>query len=869
MKYRSFLAGCLIYLFLTLITGTYASGQIKNDHMFPAAPEAKSFIDFDNRGFMINGKRTFIVSASMEYARVPRSLWRDRLLRLKRAGFNTIEMYTFWNYHEPTEGKFNFSGDHDLNAFLKLIKELGMYSIVRVGPYYCGEWTLGGYPIWLKFKPGLRVREDNPQFLTAVDKFFDKLIPIVASNQINHGGSVILVQLENEFKLNDNMVGWGTDIFNSYFQHLKDKTLSHRIQVPYYFSGMHPGNDPASNVLNLDDPNRPNPWFSAEYWGKWFYTYGSQPQDSTIYDRRTWKIIAHGGNGYNVYMGHGGTNFDYNNSWDVGTSYDYGAAVGQTGDLRPIYFSYKRAAWFARSFQEILENSKDATDDYKSLTLDTPTVITARSSPAGNIIFVDNPATLPALINIKAPGNVKIALSGQIKLAPGEIMPIINNYDLIKGVKLLWAPTRIYAIAEQGNTTTLILHGVPGSPALLYFNVSQETTIIRGYEHFRPLPAGTLEFSSQIPFLAPEEFAFELNGHRIRILTVNDLMAQRTWFAEAGGQNHIIIGPEYVSDVIVKDNKLNVTTEYPWESTVKLPVWAFKPIGDGVKLTQGSVPGKHITGLKTGLWQIKNASEPVLPAYNDLKWKLSNKPLQMGADGDLSANAWYRSKIKVPQSGKYTLQLKNILERASVFLNGKRIDSGKVVDTAVVINMNLKSGLTYNLTVFTSHVGRAKQIYHIGALDHIDAKGMTGPATLRKADGSGQIITIGPWRMKGGPGDPNSTTGWRLLSASDKRNSPQFFRTTFNIPALKGTHPMWRVNFTSLSAGSIWVNGHNLGRYPERIRINGLYIPETWLKIGNNTLVIYDENGVRPDKVIIEAETAASRDEAIFIESVR
>jgi beta-galactosidase len=859
MKRKFYLQSCL--LFLLLICTEHVSAQI-NDHMFPAAAAAKPFIDFDSKGFLINGKRTFIVSANMEYARVPRQLWRDRLIRLKRAGFNAIETYTFWNYHEPKEGQFSFSGDQDLDAFLKLIRDLGMYSIVRVGPYYCGEWNLGGYPIWLKFKPGLRVREDNPQFISAVDKFFEKLIPIVTSNQINHGGSVILVQLENEHK-----AGWGTDMPNAYFKHLLDKTTALGLQVPHYFSGMHPGNDPASNKSNLDDPKRPNPWFSAEYWGVWFYNYGPQPQDSTIYDRRTWKIIAHGGNAYNVYMAHGGTNFDYNNSWDVGTSYDYGAAVGQTGDLRPIYYSYKRAAWFARSFQEILENSRDASEDYKSITGDTSFVVTARSSPAGNIVFLDNPRTEPVLANIKAPENIKLPLLEQIKLAPGEIMPIVNNFDIIKGVKLLWAPTRIYAIAEQGNTKTLILYGEPGSPALLYFNVAPQTAIIKGYEHFRALPGGNLEFSSQIPSSTPEEFTFELNGQRVRVITVNNQMAQRTWFVEADNQNNIVIGPEYAAETTMKDNRLNLTTEQPWLNSAKFPVWVYKSTGDVSELTQSSLPDKRITELKLSSWEIKNASEPVLPAYNDLKWKLSATPAQMGADGDLSANAWYRTKIKVPQSGRYTLQFQNVRERAAIFLDGKRIDSGKLVDKA--IDLNLKAGILHNLTVFTAHTGRAKQIYYLGVLDSIDAKGITGAVTLKKANGSVPTIRVGPWRMKGGPGDPDSTTGWKSLSSEDKKNSPQFFRTTFNLPDLSGTHPIWRVITTSLSSGSVWVNGHNLGRYPERIRINGLYIPESWLRAESNTLVIYDENGANPDKVSVQAEIAASRDETIFSESVR
>lgn len=116
------------------------------DGMFPPAAAAKRFIDFDGRGFLVNGKRTFLTSGSLHYARVPRELWRDRLLRMKRAGFNTVQTYVFWNFHEPREGTWDFSGSRDLDAFLKLVKQMGMYATVRVGPYICAEWDSGGFP---------------------------------------------------------------------------------------------------------------------------------------------------------------------------------------------------------------------------------------------------------------------------------------------------------------------------------------------------------------------------------------------------------------------------------------------------------------------------------------------------------------------------------------------------------------------------------------------------------------------------------------------------------------------------------------------------------------------------------------------------
>ncbi len=850
----------LLIAFL-LVSVKFVSGQpgtgtpSRNDHMFPAALRAKPFIDYDTKGFLINGKRTFIASAGMEYARVPRALWHDRLLRLKRAGFNAIEMYTFWNFHEPKEGQFNFSGDHDLNAFLKMIKAMNMYAIVRVGPYYCGEWNLGGYPIWLKVDQKMRVREDNPQFLTAVDKFFDKLIPIVSANQINHGGPVIMVQLENEHR-----AGWGDIIPNNYFKHLKDKTVSLGLEVPYFFSGLHSGNDPAGDFISLDDPERPNPWFSAEYWGVWYLHYGPQDQDSTLYDRRTWKIIAHGGNGYNVYMAHGGTNFDYNNDRDMAASYDYGASVGQAGDLRPIYYSFKRANWFAQSFGDILENSTDADNNMPTVS-DTIIKVTARKSPAGTIAFIDNPDSISMAFKLKAPESLNIKTPIQIKLAAGEIMPVVQDHPLTSAVKLLWAPTRIYNITSQGNTTTILVYGAANEMAQLYFNVAASIKIVKGSSAFYTSP-GILSFTGNISPSEPSEYVFETGSHRFRILVVNNAQASHTWFADANGQTNIVIGPAYAADLIGQNNKLNLTTEQAWLDRGKYPVWIFKPAGAVVKLNPKVRSAQHLTRLKLRAWEIKNASMPALPAYNDETWKVTRDPLQMGADGDITADAWYRTKINFTLTADYILQFKKINDRAALFLDGRRIDTGAIFSTTQ--KLHLTGGIDHTLALFTAHDGRNKLIFKLGAIDTLDAKGLSGALTLREANVLGEAVTINNWRMKGGPGDPFAANGWKAASfkapGTRDYNSPQFYRATFYFPVLKQSHAIWRVNTTSLSYGSVWINGHNLGRYPEKVRINGLYIPECWLKPGNNTLIIYDENGVLPGKVSIEAEEAASRD---------
>ncbi|MBQ4322263.1 MAG: beta-galactosidase, partial [Oscillospiraceae bacterium] len=100
----------------------------------------------ENAKYYLDGKEFKIISGSIHYFRVMPEYWRDRLLKLKAAGFNTVETYVCWNMHEKQKGVFDFSGILDLESFLKLAGELGLYAIVRPSPYICAEWDLGGLP---------------------------------------------------------------------------------------------------------------------------------------------------------------------------------------------------------------------------------------------------------------------------------------------------------------------------------------------------------------------------------------------------------------------------------------------------------------------------------------------------------------------------------------------------------------------------------------------------------------------------------------------------------------------------------------------------------------------------------------------------
>ncbi|XP_029537174.1 beta-galactosidase-1-like protein 2 isoform X2 [Oncorhynchus nerka] len=140
--------------------------------------------------FTLEGEPFHILGGSIHYFRVPRAYWEDRLLKMRACGVNTLTTYVPWNLHEQKRVV--------LKAYISIAAELGLWFILRAGPYICAEWDLGGMPSWLLCDPDMKLRTTYPDFTEAVD-CFDQLIPRVAPYQFSKGGPIIAVQVENEY----------------------------------------------------------------------------------------------------------------------------------------------------------------------------------------------------------------------------------------------------------------------------------------------------------------------------------------------------------------------------------------------------------------------------------------------------------------------------------------------------------------------------------------------------------------------------------------------------------------------------------------------------------------------------------------------
>ena len=146
---------------------------------------------------------------------MPEDLWDDRLARLAAMGLNTVEIYTFWNWHSPKEGVYDWSSPgRNLTNFLELADSHGLDVLIRGIPYACGEWDNGGIPAWMmkyNFVNGteigdpsacplepefpVSIRTNDSRYLGFVDAWLEELLGKLKSegHLYADGGNVIMV----------------------------------------------------------------------------------------------------------------------------------------------------------------------------------------------------------------------------------------------------------------------------------------------------------------------------------------------------------------------------------------------------------------------------------------------------------------------------------------------------------------------------------------------------------------------------------------------------------------------------------------------------------------------------------------------------
>ncbi|KAG8491483.1 hypothetical protein CXB51_014688 [Gossypium anomalum] len=296
-------------------------------------------VSYDSKAIIINGRRRILLSGSIHYPRSTPQMWPDLIAKAKEGGLDVIQTYVFWNGHEPSRGNYYFADRYDLVRFIKLVQQAGLYVHLRIGPYICAEWNFGGFPVWLKYVPGIAFRTDNEPFKAAMQKFTEKIVSMMKAEKLfeTQGGPIIMSQIENEFGPVEWEIG---DPGKAYTKWVAQMAVGLDTGVPWIMCKQDDAPDPVINTCNgfyceNFTPNakyKPKMW--TENWTGWYTEFGgavpTRPAEDIAFSVA--RFIQNGGSFVNYYMYHGGTNFGRTASGlFIATSYDYDAPIDEYG----------------------------------------------------------------------------------------------------------------------------------------------------------------------------------------------------------------------------------------------------------------------------------------------------------------------------------------------------------------------------------------------------------------------------------------------------------------------------------------------------------------------------------------------------------
>ena len=377
------------------------SGHLKMGNPGPEGQE----IRVNNQYLTLSGKPVIPVMGEIHYSRYPKEQWEDVILKMKANGINIIACYVFWIHHEEIEGQFDWSGNKDLRGFIELCQKHGLYAYPRIGPWCHGEVRNGGIPDWIFTKKNLQDRVNHPVYQFYADRWYCQIAQQLHGLLYKDGGPVIGIQLENEY--------WRGEKGEAHIRWLKQTALKYGLDVPIYtITGWRATSVPKDEVIPLWGGYPAEPWathtnkieenssfaFSlpmndesignreAERFGGYKVDYTRYPYltcELGVGNQLSWHrrpvlsrfdglaiATINMGSGSNLpgyYVFAGGINpvgiyttleenQDETGYWNEypDISYDFQAAIRETGELAPSYQEVKKLHYFLNEFDDEL-----------------------------------------------------------------------------------------------------------------------------------------------------------------------------------------------------------------------------------------------------------------------------------------------------------------------------------------------------------------------------------------------------------------------------------------------------------------------------------------------------------------------------------
>lgn len=650
-------------------------------------------VSFDKYSLIIDGKRTFIKSGAFHYFRTPgEQMAKDRFLKMKAGGYNTVDIYFNWNYHSIKEGEYDFSGIKDVRRVLDSAKKAGLYVIARPGPFINAEVNAGGLPFWLLRKedviPRNRIGTEyhySPQYMHYIAEWYDHIIPI-----INEYDNVILFQIENEYAT-DSME---EDYMRELYKMARDRGIKCPIfHNDAYFAGLwadcvdiyaldlYPYINPNQNwkqdnfcfdtLDNLEDIFRTakesSPPFVAEMQSGWFdkwdgsgYKHIRDALGDEHINIMNKTALSQGVTMFNHYLAAGGTNWGDLACDEVYTSYEFTAPIDEFGIPQSNFCKAKELNYFLDSFDFTVTEPKNF-DFYQE-----NIYVKLRSDSINNCdwLFIRNMNS--EITDITLP-------SGKIvKLKPYDMKICPVNLKL-NGCEIEFSDTEIFARLKNDNEETV-------------FFISDENSNIY-IKNQDKISGNKMDY---------ESFVFEKNGLKTRIVFLTKSLSDKTW--KLGDK--MIFNADYVlpnGAVAVEKNTEIAYFDPKYKFSKKnCIVTAFKDYSKPVKLKVSDI----------------NFCSPEIDSdYNYSNWKKITDKTDALSCELYNEFVWYKSKIpnnltEITLSARHLfavyINAKEVLNR-----NSYKIEKLQEVPETISIHLN-KDILNKNineLTILVQNLG--------------------------------------------------------------------------------------------------------------------------------------------------------------------
>ncbi len=660
-------------------------------------------------GLAIDGRPFPLLAGQLHYFRYPKAEWRDLLLKARAGGLNTIDTVIPWNRHAPTAGQFDFAEEADLAGYLDLCAELGLYAIVRPGPYICAEWENGGFPAWLTAKPDVALRIDNPVFLEHTLRWFDTLFPLLAARQATRGGPIILCQIENEH--------WASGRYG-HDQHqdtLARAAIERGMDVPQY-TCMGPMRDWAefrngwSGIAEKLQQTRAlwpeNPMIVSELWSGWFDNWGASRHNHKTamrLDQILHQLTAVGASGWSHWMWAGGTHFSYWGGRTVGgdtihmtTSYDYDAPVSEYGGLTEKFFVARRHHLFMSTLgAQLSAVLADAVAGGPQVIA--PAAVAGRGE-AGNAPYRNLRAASsapPAWADFTATFFQNTGFEGQtyqlflqqpsvhlpIEVEAGAIKPIFSNLPLGRtmdegrktederpaqspSVVLEYHTSRILGFWQHAETDVLVSYGSAGEVGQMQLSVQSAELIVEG-----DLPTNSELLISNSQLLLhywiadrPTVVRLRAGARALMIVLLTTARAERWWPL---GDRGYVCGPHLLADSTLEAQNLDLLLD----TRGITPFYQIDLDGQIRMLPSVSALSPSPCLPFSFSW----ARHAVAERYDDTGWQPIVRPLALEELGCDLGYGWYRAEFELDHAQELSLAAPWLSDRARVLLDGEDV----------------------------------------------------------------------------------------------------------------------------------------------------------------------------------------------------